>query len=152
MNQALSFELWIVQIGQVEKKLRANIHWIFGIFMLFFEKISPLKPLIFPVLIDVWCSFWSKNTQWIKLFHLSYGSFKLDKLKKNYEQTFADFWYFYDIHWKNFSTQTSISPVLIDMRCSFWSKNTQLIKLFHLSYKSFKLVKLKKSYERTFDH
>ena len=54
--------------------------------------------LISPVLIDVWYSFWSKNTQWIKLFHLSYGSLKSVKLKKKYERTFAEFlvllWYF----------------------------------------------------------
>ena len=61
-----------------------------------------------------------------------------------------NFWYFYDIFWKIFSTQTSIFPVLIDVWCSFWSKNTQWIKIFHLSCGSFKSVKLKKNYERTF--
>jgi len=61
-----------------------------------------------------------------------------------------NFWYFYDVFWKNFSIQTSISPVLINVWCSFWSKNTQWIKLFHLSYGSLKSVKLKKNYERTF--
>jgi len=31
-------------------------------------------------------------------------------------------------------TQTSISHVLTDLGCSFWSKNTQWIKTFHLSF------------------
>ena len=44
--------------------------------------------LISPVLIGVWHLFWSKNTQWIKIFHLSYGSLKSVKLKKNYVRTF----------------------------------------------------------------
>jgi len=54
VNQALSFELWIVQIGQVEKSYERTFNRIFGIFMMFLEKISPLKPLYLPpVLIDV---------------------------------------------------------------------------------------------------
>lgn len=44
-----------------------------------------------------------------------------------------------------------ISPVLIKIRSSFWSKNTQQIKLFHLSLQSLKLIDSKESYARTFE-
>ena len=40
------------------------------------------------VVVKVNCSFWSKNTQWIKLFHLTYWPLKLVESEESYEWNF----------------------------------------------------------------
>ena len=49
-----------------------------------------------------------------------------------------------------FTTQTSISQVIINVSCLFCSKNTRWIKTFQLSLWPLKLVESEESYEWTF--
>ena len=62
-----------------------SAHWIW---LTYFSRFSFTQTYIFQLVIKVGCYFWSKNTQWIKRFILSYWPSKLAESEEFYECTF----------------------------------------------------------------
>ena len=95
-----------------------------------FPKFFSTQSCISPVLIKVACSFSSKNTQWIKFFLLSFRSLKSVESEESYARNINSSLSKVTF----FSTERPKSQLLIEVNSSFWSKNTQWIKLFLLSF------------------
>jgi len=94
---------WIVHFGLKTLGRLSSFIWVFdrlnwlslrkvvsghSIWGWFFQGVFSLKHLLFQVLINVSCSFWSKNTQLIKLFHMNFWPLKLVESEESCERTF----------------------------------------------------------------